>query len=1027
MRFNEWLYKYKLRLVITFIILCCAIIAYGGTSYYIENAAIKRQKQSILNGLEISKSLVKSHIETNRSKLLFLFSTPPISGLARANNEAKFDTLENTTQEQWRQRLSKILVAYLQNNQEIKQARVILNDEHGKELLRVFRHENQTKVASDEFLQNKRHRDYFEATVRLNRDEEYISDITLNREYGSVEYPMWSTYRISRPIYQENGQLFGFIIINVDASTMFDTLRNSANQGFAHTTVLNGQEYFLLAKDRNLEFGLDLGNEQATWSNHVGLNFVPHNEQLETFEVKGVTNWVVGTKVWLSTRMNDQRYIYILKSFDEYDLQFLTKESRETALSVTIFVAILMLIVLDFYQRHLERLTELNDTQSRFKAIVLGSTDAIVGIDKDHQINSWNPAASYLFGIKESTALSSKLTDVVTVQFDKKPELQQALQDALTDGKTSVIQASYSRDSLTRIFVFHMYPVSHGSDGSGIIGAAAVIRDITTLIQSQNEVIELNESLEAKVKQRTSQLRAEKIRADQANETKSEFVANIAHEIRTPLNGIAGMVELISSEQLTTKQQHFAKLAKNSIEILAVLINDLLDMSKIEAGKLEIEQLPMNTVDAISALASTFQMRMEHKGIDFIVDLSDLHHQHIVSDPHRIKQIITNLLGNAVKFTERGTIKIVVSSKTIEASTDHVLLTIEVQDTGIGISKEQCEKLFKPYNQAESSTARKFGGTGLGLTISRHLAELMNGDINVESKLGAGSCFTVELKVLAQKEKPQSQTDNESCNFALLLKNGIEHILCQQGLAKHGQVSVLDPNNVSEIEELVVDYLVCDIEVLTDSLTKELLRLQDVVNTKLLVLQNINEKRVLPEELQCEVLVRPLIVPELVDYCRQLGTKTNEGKAANSLIETSTSTPNFDQIVIIVADDNEVNRIVSNELLQKISTELTVIEASNGLEVLQVLPEVSEEKQALILMDCQMPELDGYEATKAIRQGEAGERFAECVIIAMTAGVMEDDKAMSMKSGMNDFIAKPLNYELFKAMLLKWLTYIQSK
>ena len=1017
--------KQKRRLLLILSIIGSACLVYFFIHQYTYDRVLTEQKDSLIQSLKTNKVQFKQHVTLHRSKLLFLYSTLPEEGITALS--------EKSLNPEWVNRLTKIGIAYLQNNEEIKQFRLIKNNDAGKEQLKIFQTGGQVKITNNDFLQNKGNRFYFNKTMSLQRGQEYISEITLNREYGEVEYPTWPTYRIGRPIFDDQNKVYGLMMINIDASQLLNNIKHNVNE-FVHTNVLNSNGQYLVAENPNLEFAHELKNINNQWSTVTGLKTIPSDETIKRLLINDEQHWVIGSKIWLTSNHSEQRFVYLLQSFSEQDIQNRYGKTRFIIISFISLITFALILILGWYQHHIEQLTELNKNHSRFKAIVLGSSDAMIGIDIDGHINNWNPAASYLFGIKVSVALKSHFSDVIkSYTRSSQNKLKKALVAALHNGKTSTFEVSEKQKKLDRVLLFHLYSVSDINNPSHVIGAAAVIRDITELSQSQSKIAQLNESLEAKVKERTAQLQAEKFRADHANHAKSEFVANIAHEIRTPLNGISGVVELISSEALSPKQKYFTKLAKNSVTTLSILINDLLDMSKIEAGKLEIERLPFNTMKLVSSVASQFQMQMEEKNLDFVVDVSQLQHEMLISDAYRIKQIANNLLSNAFKFTETGQVKFSVSSypviDEIKNSKTTANLVLSVVDTGIGMTKQQQEKLFTPFNQADSSVARRFGGTGLGLTISRHLAQMMNGNITVKSEERIGTTFTAELTLDIESSSVivPSRLNIESKLFSLLLPPVEAKLFKHHLTSLETKVNLLKPNELATVLDDDPDYLICDINLLSDPIIEWLVDYQKVLNCHIVVLQDITEKRVLPETLNVTLWVRPVILPVLL--------KTIVRLSDDMFDQEQQENPNIDNMitelahnkVIVIADDNEVNRIVAIELLQTISESIQIVEAVDGKDVLKVLKGLEPELSPLVLMDCQMPEMSGYEATELIRAGECGAHLKQAVIIAMTADVMDTNQQLFKQAGMDDFIPKPLDFGNFKLKLSKWLAHIDQK
>ncbi len=549
--------------------------------------------------------------------------------------------------------------------------------------------------------------------------------------------------------------------------------------------------------------------------------------------------------------------------------------------------------------------------------------------------------------------------------------------------------------------------------------ALAFSNMVDQLIESKEELLRFNQSLEGTVQERTQDLMAQKKIAEHALKVKSEFLATMSHEIRTPMNGVLGMLNLMAKTQLSSKQYDYLEMARSSAQSLLVIINDILDFSKIEAGKVEIEKVEFELLPLIHSLMHVLINKSDKKNIELMVDTTELKHPHLIGDPHRLRQIITNLTDNAIKFTEVGWVTVTFKSSVKPDEPERVQLICDVQDTGIGIPVNKLDRLFENFNQVDSSTTRRYGGTGLGLAISKRLAQLMGGDIKVSSQEGQGSSFKLSLTLSQLPWREVRVPDlNEKC-IALVFSTEEQGKILEKPLLAKGATTIKGTDANHLLQKLQNNprltpptYIVIEVKNEKDAQVQIItLRTQTILSTSQIIPVTTAQHELHDDALQTLALPLCLLKPIThYDLMAALWRIQNPDVVADDTPESESVEPlsKHKRQRILLVEDNFINQQVAIELLEEQGH--TVVTADNGERAVALLQQTpSDEAFDLIFMDCQMPVMDGYTASEIIRRGEGNlSAYRDTPIIAMTANTLEGDKERCLEAGMTNYLPKPI-------------------
>lgn len=715
-----------------------------------------------------------------------------------------------------------------------------------------------------------------------------------------------------------------------------------------------------------------------------------------------------------------------------YDTNLL-HEFAELLFVISFLVVCVFLIV-----KQKKSKVEIEESEATLRAIVDNILDGVISVDDKGTIERCNKAVYDIFGYKSEELIGKNIN--VLIPQPHKSKHDSYINNYPNTGRKNIIGTSREvtavrkdeSDFLIRLAVNEVIV----NDRRLFVGT---LRDISKRKRMEEETLKHNREL----KFLNIELQQSKKEAENLNQAKAAFLANMSHEIRTPMNGIVGMAELLMSSKLSTKQHHYSKVIMTSAETLLELINDILDFSKIESGKLELENIFFDLRLLAEDVTDILAVKATEKNIEVILRYSLGTPHYVVGDPSRIRQIIYNLAGNAIKFTEFG--HVLINIEVIEDVYNKIELKISVTDTGIGIPKDKLNYIFEKFNQADTTTTRRFGGTGLGLAISKQLAEMMEGAISVKSVYGEGSTFSVTVRLYKADESEIPETigiaDLKGVRILAVDSNKATlGVLEEQLLSLNLQVKSASSANVAlrKLREAKISgkpFDLITIDFMMDEMNgADLGRIikndPELKDTSMIMITAVAQKGDGNEAADIGFsgyLTKPLRTSDLTGVLSSVWNikqsnseeylitrhTVHENRISNDTIKQDEVFIN--NVQVLLAEDNIINQQVATQILKKCGGKVTI--ASDGKEALKLF---KEKQFDLIFMDCQMPEMNGYEAVREIRKLEKT-KSTRVPIIAFTANAMKGDREKCLEFGMDDYIAKPIKQKEIEGMLTKWL------
>jgi len=985
----------------------------------------------VKNNLEETGEQIEGQIHERlteyRNDLRFLHATASVSGPFRSsNNNVGNDTTGQTSYSQWKRRLETIFVAFLQNNIEYQQIRIIDTTEQGMELVRAARIGGEIKVIEQTYLQSNSDRDYFASSAQLSDGEVYMSGIALDRKFGEIEFPYRPMLHLSLPIFDEFGHRFGFLIVNIHTIKLQSSLESMVIP--PNQLILTDRDgYFLITPYEKHIFSRDL-DPTKTWNkSFYTLNqFSDDFSRILVIEDPHRYYFAMTQKIVVSGDA-DQGYLLVKLLTPQNDVNHLEMERRVSVYVFLAAVTAILIFVFGFFHRGTKKNQQLSEAKAKAESVAIldSSQDAIIVLSKEAVVTSWNSAAESLFNYREEDAKGEILTSLAHFQdvllLDIINKLSQSDTQQYTDMTITKDQKLvYLSLSFSAITDF----------ASDINGVVIIVRDVTHKHVLNMKIKQENATLEEKIASRTKEL-------EKANYFKSTFILSISHEIHTSLINIIGTLQLVKNESLSNSQKRFLEMTEVSVNNLSALMSDVLDLSKIEAGKIDEDFQAFNPIKLIQNLSCTMAIKAQDKGLEFIVDVADLHCKYLISDGHRFSQILISLISNAINFTENGYIKVLASSQFCDDG--HLILYCSVTDSGAGITENNKGKLFTAFAQEYTAVKSRYSLTGLGLPTSRKLVGLLNGDIEFTSIKNQGNTFSFSItvpQVDCKKMFLEPILKGKSC---LILVPHAEQDLNIRRMFRSYSGEILEPKRYKEwlfhennlCPDVIPDFIIIDQQ------DPKIINLDkkwsqwgdDITKTpKVFVLKKSRDTEITLKNISPVRLNKPFSISDLLQKAFTTGQKKNIKNQTSSKMKTEddfkTLAENLLRITgarILVVDDNKINLEVVKGMLSSLPIE--VEQAMNGQEALEILRKSVEQNHVFhcILMDCQMPILNGYDTSRQIRQGRVSEQYKIIPIIAVTANAMLGEREKCLAAGMNDYTTKPVNFDLLVSKIIEWI------
>lgn len=999
-----------------FILFTIALIGIVSGGLIVQNQ-LQEARNDLLQANESALSYLTEEVSQYRRDVLFLANTPATEILKTLHTNITSPEEFNAAIQRWHEQLEETFKAYMLSKKDVYQVRFIKATDNWQESVKVQRLNGELVVLDQALLQSKINEPYIEKTLQVGANNVYNSDINLNRERGKIEQPEQPVWRFSTPLFHADGSILGIFIINVTADHL---LKMAASNLPPETEVYitNTQGEFLCHPNASKSFTFEHGfshrwqDEFTPSASDYGLDRL----NLKTWQ--GAIGDVLGehSQLMLGDSPN-HRVLNIYSTKPLYSV-FNSIAWQFGGVIALLLIAVLISVIIQYWIWLTDKIhqkdiwnaqveAQRQKETARFKALLESAPDATFVMNEACIIQLVNAQAVKMFGYSPLELEGQSIEKLLPNSFSDTHKAQ--IMDDLQQSKAICIGNNEELFALTsdeKEFPIEVSLSAMQLDEKVLISAS--VRDITERLANEQK------------------LRTALRHAEMATDAKSAFLANTSHEIRTPLNAIIGLSYLLAEDQLTEAQHQLVSKIQVSGKSLLGIVNDVLDLSKIEANAMELDTHPVELRALIEEISSVFVLQADAKDLAFNIELSPDLPDWVVTDSLRLRQILVNLLSNALKFTTTGHISISADVNT-EAEgtllTDVTYVRLSVTDTGIGIPQDVQAHLFTPFTQADSSTTRQFGGTGLGLSIVHQLAQLMGGTVGVESTEHVGSTFWVDLPFNVQTPEETALQENQSQTlFVLIAEDDPADAKQLQGMA---HALGWRTKIVKDGTELVETYLKRKESQLRPPdviITDWQMPIMDGISAISTLANQIGDDKI-PAVLMVSAHDKDSITPLDVDnvihnfLLKPVNASTLFNAVNDVVIE---HTGNMDRVFdsssveavsakwlvgthILVVDDSETNLVVVSHILEHNGA--LVQTAHSGEEALSLLKTSAKDYDA-VLMDIQMPGIDGLETTQRARQ-DLG--LSALPIIALTAGALLEEKKRALQAGMNDFLTKPID------------------